>query len=56
MPFDKDHPFQNLGIRLVHEKGDKASPHIVTVEDVELTLREFAGINGVQQLLKNPSL
>ena len=56
IPFDKDQPFQNLGIRLVHEKGGKASPHIVAIEDVELTLREFSGINGVQQLLKNPSL
>ena len=57
IPFDKDHPFKNLGIRMVHEKlGARPLLNSVTVEDVELTVREFSGINGVQQILKNPSL
>jgi len=56
-PFDKDQPFKNLGIRLVHE-GFSERPQVnsVKVEDVELTAREFSGINGIQQLLKEPGL
>jgi len=55
-PFDKDHPFKNLGIRLVHEGvGGKPKMNTVTVEDVELTAREFSGINGIQQILKTPN-
>jgi 3',5'-cyclic AMP phosphodiesterase CpdA len=55
--FDKDKPFQNLGIRLVHESfAGKPMVNTVSVEDVELTAREFSGINGIQQILKNPSL
>lgn len=56
IPFDKDHPFKNLGIRVVSEKAGRASPASLSVRDVELTLREYSGINGVQQLLKEPSL
>jgi hypothetical protein len=55
--FDKDHPFKNLGIRLVHENFvGKPLVNSVSVEDVELTAREFMGINGIQQILKTPSL
>lgn len=55
LPFDKDHPFKNLGIRTVSFNG-KAQPgsHSLSVEDIELTAREFRGINGVQQLLRKP--
>lgn len=55
LPFDKDHPFKNLGIRTVSFNG-KAQPgsHSLSVEDIELTAREFRGINGVQQLLREP--
>jgi hypothetical protein len=28
----------------------------LSVEDVELTAREFRGINGVHQFLKNPNV
>jgi hypothetical protein len=51
--FDKDHPFKNLGIRLVHENSP-GQPLVnnASIEDVELTAREFSGINGMQQLLK----
>jgi len=55
MPFDKDHPFKNLGIRTVSFNG-KPQPgsSVLSVEDVELTAREFRGINGAQQLLRDP--
>jgi 3',5'-cyclic AMP phosphodiesterase CpdA len=48
VPFDPAIPFQNLGIRRVTEFVD-AKPR---VEQVELTLREFAGTVGIQQVLK----
>jgi 3',5'-cyclic AMP phosphodiesterase CpdA len=47
--FDKEHPFQNLGIRNVDAKGKLAK---LSVQDVELTLREYSGVNGIQQLSK----
>lgn len=28
----------------------------VNVEDVELTTREYMGINGINQILRNPNL
>jgi predicted phosphodiesterase len=57
LPFDKDAPFKNLGIRLVHESfSGKPQTNSIGIEDVELTAREFSGINGVQQLLRNPIL
>jgi len=57
VPFDKDHPFKNLGIRTVSFAG-KAQPGsaALSVEDIELTAREFRGINGVQQILRNPNV
>jgi 3',5'-cyclic AMP phosphodiesterase CpdA len=55
--FDKDKPFKNLGIRLVHENfAGKPLVNTVNVEDVELTTREYMGINGINQILRNPSL
>lgn len=55
--FDKEQPFKNLGIRIVHENvGGKPQMNTVAVEDVELTAREFSGINGIQQILKTPTL
>ena len=56
IPFDKDHPFKNLGIRVVSKQGGKAAATSLSVNDVELTLKEYSGINGVQQILKEPSL
>ena len=51
LPFDPQKPFQNLGLRIVGEPGVRAGarPH---VQNVELTLREYAGTVGIQQLLK----
>jgi len=57
IPFDKDHPFKNLGIRNVSFNG-KPQPgsQSISVDDIELTAREFRGINGVHQLLRNPNV
>src|SRR5262249_53657480 len=55
-PFDKDRLCKNLGIRLVQEKFGKHSLNTVSVDDVELTLNEFSGINGIQQVLKATKL
>jgi len=48
VPFDKDRPFANLGVRVVGESAE-ARPR---VNDVELVLAEHAGTVGVQQFLK----
>lgn len=45
LAFDSAHPFRNLGIRRV-----SGAP--VAVDDIELSLREIAGSNGIQQFLK----
>jgi len=57
LPFDKDHPFKNLGLRTVSFNG-KPQPgsRALSIKDIELTAREFRGINGVQQLLRNPKV
>lgn len=57
IPFDKEHPFKNLGIRSVSFNGT-AQPGStpLSINDIELTAREFRGINGAQQFLRNPSL
>ena len=49
IPFDKDHPFQNLGLRQVSVPKNADD---LAVSDVELTLREYSGVNGIQQLSK----
>jgi 3',5'-cyclic AMP phosphodiesterase CpdA len=51
LPFDKEHPFANLGIRSLDAKGTSIQPH-----EVELTMREFSGVNGIHQLLKEQSV
>ncbi|HEY3122705.1 MAG TPA: metallophosphoesterase [Thermoanaerobaculia bacterium] len=53
LPFDKEQPFKNLGLRVVKESGGKpGSTPRPGIEEVELTLREFSGTVGIQQLLK----
>ena len=49
-PFDKTQPFKNLGIREITERG-ATSP--LAVNDIELTMRQLSGMNGIQQILKN---
>ena len=50
LPFDPKQPFHNLGIRTV------TGPSPVNVNDVELTMRELSGTEGVAQILKGESL
>jgi 3',5'-cyclic AMP phosphodiesterase CpdA len=57
IPFDKDHPFQNLGLRVVREgPGSGSSASTIGVEEVELTLRKHSGTEGFAQLLRPTSL
>jgi len=56
LPFDKNAPFHNLGIRLVSENSGKSAASSLEIQDVELSVREFMGVNGIQQMLKDPSL
>jgi 3',5'-cyclic AMP phosphodiesterase CpdA len=51
IPFDPQQPFANLGLRVLQQDGCKAGQR-PKVQDVELTLREYAGTVGIQQLLK----
>jgi 3',5'-cyclic AMP phosphodiesterase CpdA len=46
LPFDAANPFRNLGIRTV------TAPSPVAVNDIELSVREIGGTEGVQQLLR----
>jgi 3',5'-cyclic AMP phosphodiesterase CpdA len=53
LPFDKEKPFQNLGLqRVAANVGPQRRPTL-RVDDVELTLREYSGANGVQQISKS---
>ncbi|HET7752527.1 MAG TPA: metallophosphoesterase [Anaeromyxobacteraceae bacterium] len=57
LPFDAEHPFHNLGLRVVHAApGAPPSSVSLGVQDVELTLREHSGTEGFQQLLRPTSL
>jgi 3',5'-cyclic AMP phosphodiesterase CpdA len=47
-PFDQGDPFKNLGLRIVDESARGA----LSVNDVELNVRDFAGRSGIQQILK----
>jgi hypothetical protein len=48
IPFDKENPYRNLGMRAI----TAASEGSLAVSDVELSVREFSGSNGIQQFLK----
>lgn len=52
LPFSKERPFANLGIRRVTGTGGPGAPGI---DDIELATAEFAGTAGIQQLLKGRS-
>jgi hypothetical protein len=56
IPFDKEHPFRNLGIRKVEFKAGADESSSLAIDDIELTAREFRGINGAQQILRNPNI
>ena len=48
MPFNKEQPFDGLGIRLV---GDNSTAN-VQITEVELTTQEFGALSGIQQINK----
>ena len=50
LPFDKAQPFKNLGIRVVN---GKAGGKLLRIEDVELTMNEYSGTVGMDQILKH---
>jgi hypothetical protein len=50
--FNKEQPFANLGIREVKQNRGIVLPHTVELGDVHMSLREFSGTEGVQQILK----
>jgi 3',5'-cyclic AMP phosphodiesterase CpdA len=56
IPFDRNQPFKNLGLRVVSQAGGPVgSAELASVQDVELTMKEFSGTEGFNQLLKNPT-
>ncbi|MGE5109502.1 MAG: metallophosphoesterase family protein [Acidobacteriaceae bacterium] len=48
-PFDKERPFDHLGIRSLDEKPGTPG---LQKHEIELTMREFSGLNGIHQMLK----
>ncbi|MCU1245798.1 MAG: serine/threonine protein phosphatase, partial [Acidobacteria bacterium] len=50
LAFDKDLPLRNLGLQSVAVKGGAHQRPALRVDDVELTLREFGGTDGIQQI------
>src|SRR5581483_10128029 len=50
LPFNKDDPFKELGIRTVGDGGNRTVP---AVNDVVLTRTEFSGVSGMQQMIKD---
>ncbi len=55
--FDRDHPFKNLGLRVVRAApGTRPATADLGISDVELTMRELSGTEGFQQLLRPSSL
>jgi predicted phosphodiesterase len=52
LPFDKDDPFKELGIRLVGSTASPETPAVLDIDDIQLTRREFAGLSGMQQMIK----
>jgi hypothetical protein len=57
LSYDAAHPFQNLGLRTVRATPGTA-PRTATIrcDEIELTLREHGGVNGLAQLLRPSSL
>jgi hypothetical protein len=53
LPFDKTDPFKDLGIRLVGSRGTSDPAAALNVDDVLLAKAEFAGLAGMQQMIKH---
>jgi predicted phosphodiesterase len=56
LPFDKNDPFRELGIRLVDSGGAEEKTAALGVKDVVLTKAEFSGLSGMQQMIKDNNL
>lgn len=57
MPFEPEHPFANLGERVIRvEPGRAPEPTTLASREVELTMREHSGTEGFAQLLRRSSL
>jgi 3',5'-cyclic AMP phosphodiesterase CpdA len=52
LPLNKDEPFKDLGIRLVGSQGSVNPATPLDIDDVVLTNAEFAGLSGMQQMIK----
>jgi 3',5'-cyclic AMP phosphodiesterase CpdA len=50
LPFDKDQPFKNVGIREVTANAKAQTP--IAIHEVALNLKETGGVNGMQQMLR----
>jgi hypothetical protein len=53
LPFDKNDPFKDLGIRLVGAQGNRKRTAKLDVDDIVLTKAEFSGLSGAQQMIKS---
>ncbi|HKV56096.1 MAG TPA: metallophosphoesterase [Candidatus Binataceae bacterium] len=52
LPFDRNDPFGNLGIRLVGSQGAAMPSAPPEIDDVVLTRSEYSGLSGMQQMIK----
>jgi hypothetical protein len=53
LPFDKDDPFKDLGIRQVSSRAPENQPAELGVNDIVLSKAEFSGLSGMQQMIKD---
>jgi hypothetical protein len=56
LAFDKDRPFQNLGLRVVRAAPGATQGASIGCEEVELTMREHSGTEGFAQMLRPSSM
>jgi hypothetical protein len=51
LPFDKDQPFKNVGVREITANAKAKAP--IAIHEVALDLKETGGVNGMQQMLRS---
>lgn len=56
LPFNKEQPFANLGIREIAEAKGHAAVQTAGIDEVQLSLREFSGTEGIQQFIREGEL
>ena len=52
LPFDREDPFKELGFREVRAPGANQTASNLAINDTVLTRAEFAGLSGMQQMIK----